>query len=89
MARYEKSTFQGDKVLLDDNEFIDCTFENCELVFAGTGDVSLSGNVFRNVKWSFDGAAGRTLQFLKAMYRGAGSGGRDLVEKTFASVREK
>lgn len=87
MALHSHDTFQGGRVLLDNNEFRDCVFADCELVFAGGGPVALSGNVFKNVKWSFEGAAARTLQFLTAMYHGAGPGGRELVENTFEAIR--
>lgn len=89
MARHVDETFgDGQRVPLDGDEFIRCRFNDCLLVFTGEGPIVMDGNVFGPaVKWTFDGPAARTLQFLAALYHGAGDGGRGLVEETFATIR--
>lgn len=80
--------FNGEEVTLDGNTFTGCTFRNCRVVFRATAPCTLNANVFKeNVQWTLDGPAALTLQFLRAMYHGMGSGGRDLVEHTIEQVR--
>ena len=80
---YEKEKFSGVDVDLDGNEYNNCTFLNCTLVFRGTKGSSLSNNNFTgSTRFRFDGAAGSTLNFLKAMAHPS-SGLSDVVRKSF------
>ena len=83
----ERSTFENTTVSLDGVTFIGCAFRGCKLVFSATAPVSLQSCSFDNCTWEFRGAAGQTLEFLRAMYHGMGAGGRQLVETTFGQVR--
>jgi hypothetical protein len=86
--QFVKSNFAGGKVQLDGNEFIRCRFENTTLVFSAKGPVSMVDCTFaNNVAWTFEGPAALTLAFLNALYHGAGDGGKQLVESTFANIR--
>lgn len=84
MAKFRSVGFKDVRQELDGNEFLDCTFENAELVFGARGPVGLSGCQFINCRWTFDGPAADTLSFLSALYRG---GARDLVESTFMNIK--
>ena len=42
---------------------------------------------FFECAWSFDDAAARTVAFMKAMYHGGDSGGKELIEGTFRNIR--
>lgn len=80
----ENQRFRNERVMLDNHHYIRCTFDDCDLVFTGTGQVGLTGNELNNCRWLFDGPAAQTLAFLKGLYHG---GGRDLVEAWISDVR--
>jgi hypothetical protein len=67
MVQYQGATFTNETVVLDGNDYRNCTFTNCELVFRGTASVSLNG-VTANCRWTFEGAAGLTVKFMTALY---------------------
>ncbi len=87
MTKNIKNQYKRTTVKLDNNEFLQCSFDECTLQYSGTGPVSLVGCTFNKVQWTFDGAAQETLQFLRALYHGMGEGGRKLVEATFDNIR--
>jgi hypothetical protein len=80
-------TFRKERVRLDFNEFKNCAFHDCEMVYGGYGPVSMSDCEFGNVKWVFVDAAANTVQFMAGMYRGAGEGGRRLIEQTIEDIK--
>lgn len=86
MTKNEKQTFRGISVVLDGNQFFDCRFERCEIVYAGGEPPTLVNNGFTECQWAFRDAAGRTLSFLGAMYAG---GMQQLIEDTFNNIRGK
>jgi hypothetical protein len=61
--RFLNQTFTGD-VTLDYNEFVDCEFRDCVLLFHG-GDFSLVRARFVNVRFGLAGPANNTLNFLR------------------------
>jgi hypothetical protein len=87
MIKNIKNRYKDVRVILDNNEFIGCTFEGCTMEYSGTGAVSLVECSFTNVSWVFSGGAEKTLVFLNALYHGMGEGGRKLVESTFDNIR--
>lgn len=78
--------FQDQDVVLDFGEFYDCTFEGCNLILHGYAPPSLVGCTFNNCRWSFEGPASTTVQFMTALHR-QGGGGRELIEHTFENIR--
>ena len=86
MAKFENSTFENVKVYVDDNEYKGCKFIQCNIVFTGTGALSLVENTFTDCRFSFEGPAARTLEFMTALYTG---GARQLIEGTFDKIRGK
>lgn len=80
--------FEDETVELDGGEFVGCTFEGCELVYRG-GELPrrVEENTFRDCRWRFEDAAGRTVRFMSALYRGLGEHGEELVERTFDHIR--
>lgn len=80
--------FEGETVELDGGEFVGCTFEECELVYRG-GELPrrVEENTFRDCRWRFEDAAGRTVRFMSALYRGLGGHGEKIVERTFDHIR--
>ncbi len=88
MEKNVKLTYSETRVLLDNQEFRDCTFDNCELEFSGTGPVVMDGCHFENPKFVFTGAAQNTLQFMRNLYHGLGKDGKDIIESTFRNIRK-
>lgn len=87
MIKNVKNKYKNTRVHLDNNEFIECHFDQCTLEYSGTAPVSLVSCTFNNVGWVFNGAAQLTLDFLRGLYHGMGEGGRLLVESTFDNIR--
>jgi hypothetical protein len=77
------STFKGTRIDLDNVAYEDCTFDECTIVYAARGPVSLKNPNFINCKFAFEDAAAATVTFLGAMYRLA----PDLIEGTFENIR--
>jgi hypothetical protein len=84
MAQHVGETFTNQTVVLDGNDYRNCTFTNCEIVFNGTASVSLNGISFNNCQWTFDGPAGLTINFMTALYQ---AGVTDLIDQTFENIR--
>lgn len=85
--KFKSTTFKDEKIELDFNVFDNCIFNDCQLIYRGYGPLGLSGCTFNNATWTFEAAAAQTIQFLSGLYNGAGPGGKQLVEKTFDSIR--
>ena len=82
--RYEKAEFLDSRIELDENEFVDCKFLRCRLVYAGGTPPVLSGCSFTNTGFDFDGAATRTIAFLRGLYHG---GIRPPVDGVIESIK--
>lgn len=83
----EKQSFQGERVVLDNHTYVDCTFRRCVLVYSATSDISLTNCRFEEVEWEFDGAAARVLTFLHATYQG-GRDGEEFVRAIFRNFKK-
>ena len=81
------STFKGKRIELHGKSFQDCTFQKCELVFDGDRPPTLQNNKFVDTVFVFTGAATRTLYLLSNIYH-AGSGGKEVIDQTFADLKE-
>lgn len=84
---HQNETFRGERIELHGRAFHNCTFEDCELVFDGDRPPTFKDNRFVDSVFVFTGAAARTLYLLSNIYH-AGDGGREVVERTFADIRE-
>ena len=60
--------FEGGRVTLGGAGFERCAFARCELVYDGR-PTRLVDNTFEDCRWSFEGAAGDTLEFVAALCR--------------------
>jgi hypothetical protein len=80
-------TFTGATEVIDGNHYTDCRFENCTLVYRGGDIPHINGCQFDSCLWHFDGAAERTLIFMRQVYHGMGAGGRQLIEATMQQLR--
>jgi hypothetical protein len=86
--KFNGKTFENENIHMDFNDFVDCKFIDCSLVYHGCGPISLQGCTFTKVRWTFSGAAANTINFMAGLYTGAGEGGRALVEGTFDNIRK-
>jgi hypothetical protein len=74
--------------VIDGNQYSDCRFKNCTMVYRGGEIPHITGCEFDNCSWHFDGAAERTLIFMRQMYHGMGAGGAQLIESTINALRQ-
>lgn len=86
--RYDHKLFTDEDIRIDEDEFTNCEFVNCRIIFTGKGPASFSNCKFDQCQWVFDGPAEDTIQYLAALYTGLGPGGQDLVEGIFDSIRK-
>ncbi len=75
----------ADAVKLDGNEFIDCTFENCTLVYSGGLPPLITRCDFKSFTFEFRGHAANTVAFLQAM-ASPKSGFQSVIRKTFPAL---
>ena len=85
--KIEGRTFQNEEIRLDFGNFENCKFDGCTMIYGGYGPVSMTGCGFSDVRWEFTDAAANTVEFMTSMYRGAGEGGRQLIEATIENIR--
>lgn len=85
--KVEGKTYLNETIHVDFNEFVNCKFLKCSLIYHGFGPVGMVGCAFTDVKWIFADAASNTLNFLRSLYFGGGEGGKALIESTFASIK--
>jgi hypothetical protein len=88
MAIFKDQAKRNESVILDGNEFIDCKFHNCELIYRGGELPKLERCEFTQCSWKLDGAAKQTILFLRSIYH-SGPGGKELVEGTLQHIRMK
>jgi len=84
----ERQTFSNATIIIDGNEYLECKFERCKIVYCGVAVVALNGCSFSDCEWSFDGPAARTVQFMSALYA-SGGGAKELIEQTLRNIRGK
>ena len=84
MAQHQGAAFTNETVVLDGNDYLNCTFTNCEIIFGGKAGVSLHGISFNDCRWTFTGPAGTTINFMTALYQ---AGVRDMLDQTFENIR--
>lgn len=64
--KFVNQTFEDQVVVIDFNEFIDCTFRRCEIRCHGN-DFSIVRPIFEEVKFGLSGQANGGLAFLKLL----------------------
>jgi len=85
--RFENETFRGRTIEIDGNQYINCTFIKCRIVFTGFEEGVFDECKFIRCDWGFSGPAVSTLNYLAAIYNGLGENGQDMVEGIFESIR--
>ncbi len=87
MTMYKDELFIKQRVSLDADQFFNCRFVRCTMIYSGSSGVVMEGCELDSCDWVFDGAADNTLIFLSQLYRGLGSGGQQLVDAIFERIR--
>jgi hypothetical protein len=62
------TVFNHETVALDGEEFSDCEFRSCRLVYSGGPLPKFSNCRFDEIEWKLDDAAQRTLAYMKLMW---------------------
>jgi hypothetical protein len=86
--RYTFKQFDDETIRIDEDEYADCTFTKCRIVFTGAGPARFERCTFDRCEWVFAGAAETTLLYLRSLYSGIEPGGQELVEALFESIRK-
>ena len=68
-----------------EDDYIDCTFTDCEMVYGGGSTGSFTRCRFKGTRFTFDGCAASTIAFMKQLYS---IGGADVMERTFEDIRK-
>ena len=85
---FNAQRFSETPQVVDGNQYTDCTFDQCRIIYRG-GDVpSMNACSFNNCSWHFEEGAERTLLFMKLLYHGMGTNGPALVESAISQIRE-
>ena len=84
MASFSKKTFNNQTINLDGNEYSQCTFRTCRLVYAGGPLPTFKDFNFDNCSFELDGAADRTVAFLNSVAQI--QGGASLLKSMFRGV---
>ena len=66
MVKFKDNVFKNDRILLDSSEFVNCEFNNCTIVYGGSGPVMLNSCIFNSCRWEFTGAAQNTINFMSS-----------------------
>lgn len=73
---------------IDGKEFLNCEFHGSIVKFRGTGPIGMSHTSFYDVRWVMEGPAGNALQLLGSLYRTGDPVLVQMVEATFANMRD-
>lgn len=84
--KFENREFRAERLELDGNEYVGCTFKSCTLVYKASGPFTLSNNrIIDGSNFEFSGAAGDTVNFMRAIWQ-MGDAGRALILATFEQI---
>lgn len=86
--KYTKKTFEGSTEVIDGNEYEDCEFRKCRIVYRGGPLPKMNGCAFFEPQFFMEDAAERTLLLLKGMYH-SGDSMRQLVDATIENTIRK
>jgi hypothetical protein len=83
--RFVRRAFGAEIVDIDGAEFLECEFHGTTLRYTGGEAPHIIKCSFSDARFAVEGAAARTLTFLRAM-ASPGSGVQQVVRETFAAV---
>ncbi len=81
--KFQGKRFFKESIHLDNNQFYDCIFDSCFLVYRGGTPPNIMKCSFTNTFFRFTGAAANTLSLMATMYHG---GFKDSIEMAFNNM---
>ncbi len=81
---YHNQSFQDTDIVLDGNDYYDCQFANCNLIYRGGEPPDIRDCSFSGCRVTFEGSAGNTVTFLTKLYHG---GFKRIIEHTLDNIR--
>ncbi len=81
--RHENETITG-KVVMDGHDFVNCTFDDCTLVFSGIEVPSFHACTFGSVHFEFIGAAKNTIDFISMCFNDEGGGSQETLKHSYS-----
>ncbi|QYR21130.1 DUF4062 domain-containing protein [Paenibacillus sp. sptzw28] len=80
--------YKQQRVIIDNKEFVNCVFLNCELILKGNGILGIVNCKFSDdCEFTFIDSAALTVDFLRHLYSEFGEGGRIRVESLINDIR--
>lgn len=76
-------SFTQETIALDGENFSDCEFRKCRLIYSGGEPPVFDGCKFDHCDWRFEGPAGRTLEHLKVVW---GAGAKPTVQALIKDI---
>lgn len=80
MHQFQQNRFENVDIDTDGNEYTDCVFDHCRLMYTGGPIPVMNGCEFNESGWFFDDAAGRTVNLIREF---ADNVDPDLVQALF------
>jgi hypothetical protein len=84
MVKFAARIFESERVHVDGQQFIDCEFKNCSMVFSGGALPGFLECHFEGCQWQLEAAASRTVQYLQILNR---SGSKNLVDGIIRTIQ--
>lgn len=63
-------TFSDEEIILDYQKFVECTFEECTIVYNGHGPTAADECKYKDCEFDFRGAASSTFDTLRSFFHG-------------------
>jgi len=87
MQQFQEQTFSHQAVVIDGNDYTDCVFEKCTLIYLGGTLPTLANCKLHDCRWEFREGADRTIGFLRALYHGLGDNGKQVIEQVVEAIK--
>ena len=84
--QYKDRVFTDEEIVIDNNDYIYCTFKRCTLRYLGGKLPNFTDFNFTGCKFGFGDASHNTLRWLACMYQEFGVEGRTTVTKIFNGI---
>ncbi len=86
--KYTEMKHDGKKVTVDFNEYIECEFNDCEIIYKGGNLPVFEKCNFNNCQFSLVEKADNTIGYLSFLYQNISEGGaKEFVEKQIAKIK--
>ena len=83
MIENVRNRYSRTRVTIDGQRFDGCFFDNCAIVFSGTGSYHFVNCTFNDCSFAFEGPAAAAVRFMTDFYKIA----PQMIEATFDKIR--